>query len=140
MNAGDAAPAAMDIPDGGPHLPAMFARLATLLTALALAVLTMTASAHAAARSAEADHSVHAGQVMQIAPEDGCRHGNAQHCASVDAGTCEVYCGGSAAFSSMSSEDPGRDRSPAIHDRPSAAIIASRTPGPHEHPPEPHRL
>lgn len=137
MDAGDAAPAAMDIAVGGPYLPAMFARLASLLAALALAVLMMTASAHATTRSAEADRSVHARQVMQVTAEDGYRHDSTQHCAWVDTGPCEVSCCGAAAFPTTPGGDHGRDRSPAIHDQPTAAIIASRRPGPHEHPPDP---
>ena len=128
----------MDIPVTSAYLSGMFARLVTMLAVLAIAVMTTATSAHAARLSAEPDHSVHVGEMMQGAggsePCDG-----DHHCGSGDAEACEVLCAGLLVFLAPPSDSSGRDYAPASHDLPTGAVLAGRAPGLNERPPK-HRL
>ena len=68
ISARGATPATMDIPVSSAYLSGMFARLVTMLAVLAIAVMTTVTSAHAARMSAEPDHAVHVGEMMQVSP------------------------------------------------------------------------
>ncbi len=126
---------AMDIPVTSAYPSGMFSRFVTMLAVLAIAVMTTATSAHAARLSAEPDHSVHVGEMMQGAggsePCDG-----DYHCGSGDAEACEVLCAGLSVFLAPPSDSSGSDYAPANHDQSSGAIVASRAPGLNERPPK----
>ena len=113
----------------------MFARLAALLSILAVALLTTVTTVHAATISTEPDHVAHTSQMMQLAASDVSSCDDPQHCEAPDAGTCEVLCGVAPAFLTSLNGNPAPDRQPAVHDRPSAAMLAGLAPGLHERPP-----
>ncbi|MFC7066192.1 hypothetical protein [Brucella rhizosphaerae] len=121
------------------YLSGMFSRLVTMLAVLAIAVMTTVTSAHAARLSAEPDHSMHVGEMMQVAygSEHSCD--GEQHCGSIDTGSCELLCAGLSVFLTSPSDSSGSDYAPASHDLPTGAVLAGRAPGLNERPPK-HRL
>ena len=125
----------MDIPVTSAYLSGMFARLVTMLAVLAIAVMTTATSAHAARLSAEPDHSVHVGEMMQVAAGSENPCDGDQHCGSGDAEACELLCVGFSVFLTSPSEGSGSDYAPASHDLPTGAVRASRAPGLNERPP-----
>ena len=80
------------------YLSGMFSRLVTMLAVLAIAVMTTVTSAHAARLSAEPDHSVHVGEMMQVAAGSDRSCDGEQHCGSMDSGSCELLCSGLLVF------------------------------------------
>ncbi|AUH65491.1 hypothetical protein CX676_16095 [Paracoccus zhejiangensis] len=126
----------MDIPVTSAYLSGMFSRLVTMLAVLAIAVMTTATSAHAARLSAEPDHSVHVGEMMQVAAGSEHSCDGEQHCGSIDTGSCELLCVGFSVFLTSPSEGSGSDYAPASHDLPTGAVLASRAPGLNERPPK----
>lgn len=126
----------MDIPVTSAYLSGMFSRLVTMLAVLAIAVMTTVTSAHAARLSAEPDHSVHVGEMMQVAAGSEHSCDGEQHCGSIDTGSCELLCAGLSVFLTSPSDSSGSDYAPASHELPSGAIVASRAPGLNERPPK----
>ena len=127
---------AMDIPVTSAYLSRMFSRFITMIAVLAIAVITTVTSAHAAGLSAEPDHSVHVGEMMQVATGSENPCDGDQHCGSGDAEACEVLCAGLSVFLTSPGEGSGSDYAPASHDLPSGAVLASRAPGLNERPPK----
>lgn len=121
------------------YLSGMFSRLVTMLAVLAIAVMTTVTSAHAARLSAEPDHSVHVGEMMQVAAGSEHSCDGEQHCGSIDTGSCELLCAGLSVFLTSPSDSSGSDYAPASHDLPTGAVLAGRAPGLNERPPK-HRL
>ena len=126
----------MDIPVTSAYLSGMFSRLVTMLAVLAIAVMTTVTSAHAAGLSAEPDHSVHVGEMMQVAAGSEHSCDGEQHCGSIDTGSCELLCAGLSVFLTSPSDSSGSDYAPASHDLPAAENVASRAPGLNERPPK----
>jgi hypothetical protein len=126
----------MDIPVTSAYLSSMFSRLVAMLAVRAIAVMTVVTSAHAAGLSAEPDHSVHVGEMMQVAAGSEHHCDGDQHCGSGDAKACELLCVGLSVFLTSPSEGSGHDYAPAGHDLPTSAILASRAPGLNERPPK----
>lgn len=110
-----------------------------MLAVLAIAVMTTVTSAHAARLSAEPDHSVHVGEMMQVAAGGEHSCDGEQHCGSIDTGSCELLCAGLSVFLTSPSDSSGSDYAPASHDLPTGAVLAGRAPGLNERPPK-HRL
>ncbi|MCX2698924.1 MULTISPECIES: hypothetical protein [Brucella/Ochrobactrum group] len=121
------------------YLSGMFSRLVTMLAVLAIAVMTTVTSAHAARLSAEPDHSMHVGEMMQVAAGSEHSCDGEQHCGSIDTGSCELLCAGLSVFLTSPSDSSGSDYAPASHDLPTGAVLAGRAPGLNERPPK-HRL
>ena len=130
----------MDIPVTSAYLSGMFSRLVTMLAVLAIAVMTTVTSAHAARLSAEPDHSVHVGEMMQVAAGSEHSCDGEQHCGSIDTGSCELLCAGLSVFLTSPSDSSGSDYAPASHDLPTGAVLAGRAPGLNERPPKHHLL
>lgn len=126
----------MDIPVTSAYLSGMFSRLVTMLAVLAIAVMTTVTSAHAARLSAEPDHSVHVGEMMQVAAGSEHSCDGEQHCGSIDTGSCELLCAGPSVFLTLPGEGSGSDYGPVSHALPADAILASRAPGLNERPPK----
>ena len=126
----------MDIPVTSAYLSGMFSRLVTMLAVLAIAVMTTVTSAHAARLSAEPDHSVHVGEMMQVAAGSDRSCDGEQHCGSIDTGSCELLCAGLSVFLTLPGEGSGSDYGPVSHALPADAILASRAPGLNERPPK----
>ena len=126
----------MDIPVTSAYLSGMFSRLVTMLAVLAIAVMTTVTSAHAARLSAEPDHSVHVGEMMQVAAGSEHSCDGEQHCGSIDTGSCELLCAGLSVFLTSPSDSSGSDYAPASHDLPTGAVLAGRAPGLNERPPK----
>ncbi|QFQ88906.1 hypothetical protein F8A10_15890 [Paracoccus kondratievae] len=126
----------MDIPVTSAYLSGMFSRLVTMLAVLAIAVMTTVTSAHAARLSAEPDHSVHVGEMMQVAAGSEHSCDGEQHCGSIDTGSCELLCAGLSVFLTLPGEGSGSDYGPVSHALPADAILASRAPGLNERPPK----
>ena len=118
------------------YLSGMFSRLVTMLAVLAIAVMTTVTSAHAARLSAEPDHSMHVGEMMQVAAGSEHSCDGEQHCGSIDTGSCELLCAGLSVFLTSPSDSSGSDYAPASHDLPAAENVASRAPGLNERPPK----
>ncbi|WP_227493458.1 hypothetical protein [Paracoccus kondratievae] len=118
------------------YLSGMFSRLVTMLAVLAIAVMTTVTSAHAARLSAEPDHSVHVGEMMQVAAGSEHSCDGEQHCGSIDTGSCELLCAGLSVFLTLPGEGSGSDYGPVSHALPADAILASRAPGLNERPPK----
>ena len=129
----------MDIPVTSAYLSGMFSRLVTMLAVLAIAVMTTVTSAHAARLSAEPDHSVRVGEMMQVAAGSDRSCDGEHHCGSMDAGSCELLCSGLSVFLTFPREDSPSVYAPASHDLPTGAVLAGRAPGLNERPPK-HRL
>ncbi|MCL4674855.1 MAG: hypothetical protein KJZ59_02220 [Pararhodobacter sp.] len=125
----------MDIPLGNAYLSGMFSRFVTMLAVLAIAVMTTMTSAHAAGLSAEADHAVHVGEMMQAAAGGEHSCDGDQHCGSIDVGSCELLCAGLSVFVPTPDGEAVRGYGLANHDLPSATTPASRAPGLNERPP-----
>lgn len=126
----------MDIPVTSAYLSGMFSRLVTMLAVLAIAVMTTMTSAHAARLSAEPDHSVHVGEMMQVAAGSEHSCDGEQHCGSIDTGSCELLCAGLSVFLTLPGEGSVSDYGPVSHALPADAILASRAPGLNERPPK----
>ena len=126
----------MDIPVTSAYLSGMFSRLVTMLAVLAIAVMTTVTSAHAARLSAVPDHSVHVGEMMQVAAGSEHSCDGEQHCGSIDTGSCELLCAGLSVFLTSPSDSSGSDYAPASHDLPTGAVLAGRAPGLNERPPK----
>ena len=126
----------MDIPVTSAYLSGMFSRLVTMLAVLAIAVMTTVTSAHAARLSAEPDHSVRVGEMMQVAAGSEHSCDGEQHCGSIDTGSCELLCTGLSVFLTLPGEGSGSDYGPVSHALPADAILASRAPGLNERPPK----
>ena len=126
----------MDIPGTSAYLSGMFSRLVTMLAVLAIAVMTTGTSAHAARLSEEPDHSVHVGEMMQVAAGSEHSCDGEQHCGSIDTGSCELLCAGLSVFLTSPSDSSGSDYAPASHDLPTGAVLAGRAPGLNERPPK----
>jgi hypothetical protein len=126
----------MDIPVTSAYLSGMFSRLVTMLAVLAIAFMTTVTSAHAARLSAEPDHSVHVGEMMQVAAGSEHSCDGEQHCGSIDTGSCELLCAGLSVFLTSPSDSSGSDYAPASHDLPTGAVLAGRAPGLNERPPK----
>ena len=126
----------MDIPVTSAYLSGMFSRLVTMLAVLAIAVMTTVTSAHAARLSAEPDHSVHVGEMMQVAAGSEHSCDGEQHCGSIDTGSCELLCAGLSVFLTSPSEGSGGDYAPVSHDLPTAENVPSRAPGLNERRPK----
>ena len=129
----------MDIPVTSAYLSDMLSRFVTMLAVLAIAVMTTVTSAHAARLSAEPDHSVHVGEMMQVAAGSEHSCDGEQHCGSIDTGSCELLCAGLSVFLTSPSDSSGSVDAPASHDLPTGAVLAGRAPGLNERPPK-HRL
>jgi hypothetical protein len=114
----------------------MFSRFITMIAVLAIAVITTVTSAHAAGLSAEPDHSVHVGEMMQVAAGSDRSCDGEQHCGSMDAGSCELLCSGLSVFLTFPREDSPSVYAPASHALPTAETVASRAPGLNERPPK----
>lgn len=84
----------MDIPVTSAYLSGMFSRLVTMLAVLVIAFMTTATSAHAARLSAGPDHAAHVSEMTQVATGSDRSCDGAQHCGSMDAGSCEVLCSG----------------------------------------------
>lgn len=128
----------MDNPVSDAYLPSMFARFVTMLAIVAITFVTTVTSAHAArmSMSAAPDHSVHVGEMMQAPDNSELSCDGEQHCGSADAGMCEFVCAGLSVFLPSPSGDADHGYSPAGHDLPSGAILASQAPGLNERPPK----
>lgn len=107
-----------------------------MLAVLAIAVMTTVTSAHAARLSAEPDHSMHVGEMMQVAAGSEHSCDGEQHCGSIDTGSCELLCAGLSVFLTLPGEGSGSDYGPVSHALPADAILASRAPGLNERPPK----
>ena len=129
----------MDILVSNAYLCSMLERVVTMLAILAITVVTTVTSAHAARLSAEPDHSVHVGEMMQVAAGSEHSCDGEQHCGSIDTGSCELLCAGLSVFLTSPSDSSGSDYAPASHDLPTGAVLAGRAPGLNERPPK-HRL
>jgi len=115
----------------------MFARVVSMLAIVAVAVMTMVLSAHAARMSITPDQAVHVNEMMNSAAgiEPACSR---EHCGSadMDAGTCELVCAGFSHFLISPSSDSGNQYPPTIYVLPPDAIIAGRALGLKERPPK----
>lgn len=127
---------AMDIPVHGAYPQFMSSRLATLLAMLVLTVMTMVTSSHMEGLKAGVTHAAHMGETLHISADNPHSCGDEQHCVSDDGSACEVLCGGLAALLIAPVAELARDQAPAQLDRADTAIVASRTPGLHERPPQ----
>lgn len=131
----------MDILVSRAYLRGMFARVVTMLAALAIAVMTMASAAHAMRMDAMplSDHAVHVDEgthavdIVEVAcdGEDPCGPGGG--------GMCDVVCAGLSALPISPGGDAPDGPGAAAHGLPSGAIHASRAPALTEHPPK-HRL
>jgi len=126
----------MDTAVTSTYLFGMFVRLIAMLAVLAVAVMMTVMSAHAARLSAEPDHSVYVGEIMQVAAGSEHSCDDDRHCGSIDAGSCKLLCAGLSVFLTSPNDGSGSDYAPANHDLPSDAIVASRAPGLNERPPK----
>jgi hypothetical protein len=118
------------------YLSGMLSRLVTMLTVLAIAVMTTVAAGHAARQSAEPDHAVHVSEMMQVGAGHVAPCNGDRHCGSGDVVSCEMLCAGVSVFLTSPGEGSGSDCAPASHDLPAAENIASRAPGLNERPPK----
>lgn len=132
-----ATPSAIDIPVSSAYLSSMFARVVSMLAIVAVAVMTMVLSAHAARMSITPDQAVHVSEMMDFAAgiEPAC---SSEHCGSadMDAGTCELVCAGFSIFLVSPSGGSGNQYTPTAYVLPPDASIAGRAPGLNERPPK----
>lgn len=132
-----ATPSAIDIPVGSAYLSSMFARVVSMLAIVAVTVMTMVFSAHAARMSIMPDQAVHVNKMMNSAAgaEPAC---SSEHCGSsdIDTGTCELVCIGFSLFLISPSGGSGSQYTPTTYVLPPDASISGRAPGLNERPPK----
>jgi hypothetical protein len=127
----------MDIIVSSAYLCSMIGRLVTMLTILAIAVVTTISAAHAVRMGdMRVDHAAHQGAMMHASAEVHPSCDGDQHSGSADAAMCEFVCAGLSIYLAMPGVEAGHAFGSADHDFPAEASHVGHAPALNERPPK----
>jgi len=126
----------MDITARNAYVYVMFGRFVTMLTMLAITVVTTMTPAHAARMSAGLDQAVHVSEMMHVTDDVERSCTDRLHCGAADTSMCEFVCAGFTAFLPFPSAETGQEYVPSRHVFPPETCNVGRAPGLNERPPK----
>lgn len=119
------------------YVSGMFARVLSILTVLAIAVVTMISTAHAARMDGmQVDHAAHLDGMMHVAADAHPSCDDGQHSGSAEVAICAFVCAGLSALLTLPGVEGGHAFGSADHDVPTEVIQVGRVPGLNERPPK----
>jgi hypothetical protein len=114
----------------------MLERFITMLAILAITVVTMVATGHAARMNVEQYHAMHVGEMRHASIANALSCDGPGHCGLAAAELCEFVCVGVASYQISPGADGGHEHEPVIHAMPSETSHVSLSPGLTERPPK----